>query len=82
MTKPATTTTTAIGTFENTVFLMAIAQDGDEFVTRYGPAEMLELFSDAQRRELAQTGKTIQMTKQGAVCWIDMIAAARNEFSA
>ena len=76
------TTTPAIGTFGNTTWLMAIDQNGEEFVTRYGPAEMLELFTDIERLQLAHTGKVVKSTTTGLVIWIDMIAAARNEFAA
>jgi hypothetical protein len=53
--------------------LMVTETNGAEYVTRYGEDEMAELFSAAQRHDLAKAGVLVV----GNCRFVDMVAAAR-----
>lgn len=69
-------------TFNGERYLMAIHSNGDEFVARYAADEMREIFTEDQIQKLNENRSVAVFGKNDddATLWIDMIAAAREEF--
>lgn len=58
-------------------YLLAVDERGDEHVSQYIPEEMTEIFSDAQRADLAAGRKAVIVHRGVSISYIDMKVAAR-----
>ncbi len=69
--RPATADTAV----EGVRYLLASTSDGVEWVARYEVAEMVEIFTAEQRRELAVGETIVTGGTAGMIRWADMVAA-------